>query len=137
MKKLFIATAFLFAVQFASAQTNDAFKKDVIEYVKLSGSSVQVTAALEPMMNQLQISDDKKADLRKDIDATLPDLYEKIADVMMKYYTHDDVKKMIEFYNSPVGKKIQEVAPKLTKDQMQASQEWGMQLQGIVMKYMQ
>lgn len=135
MKKLFIATAFLFAVQLASAQTNEAFKKDVIEYVKLSGSAAQVTAVLEPIM--AQIPEDKRADLKKDIDATLPSLYEKIANVMMKYYTHDDVKKMIEFYNSPVGKKIQEVTPKMTKDQMQAGQEWGMQLQGILMKYMQ
>ena len=135
MKKLFIATAFLFAVQFASAQTNDAFKKDVIEYVKLSGSAAQVTAVLEPIM--AQIPEDKRADLKKDIDATLPSLYEKMANVMMKYYTHDDVKKMIEFYNSPVGKKIQEVTPKMTKDQMQAGQEWGMQLQGVLMKYMQ
>jgi len=134
MKKLFIATALLLSVQFASAQSAD-FKKDVVEYIKLSGSAAQVTAVLEPVL--AQIPEDKRADLKKEIDATLPSLYDKMADVMMKHYTHDDVKKMIEFYNSPVGKKIQEVTPKMTKDQMKAGQEWGMQLQGLLMKYMQ
>lgn len=134
MRKLFIAASFLFAVQFASAQSAD-FKKDVVNYIKLSGAAAQVTAVLEPVM--AQVPENKQADLKKDIDATLPSLYDKMADVMMKHYTHDDIKKMLEFYNSPVGKKIQEVTPKMTKDQMQAGQEWGMQLQGILMKYFQ
>ena len=126
----------LFAVQFASAQSVD-FKKDVIEYIKLSGSAAQVTTVLDPMLEQLQLPADEHSTLKKEIEATLPSLYEKLADVMMKHYTHDDVKKMIEFYNTPVGKKIQEVTPKMTKDQMQAGQEWGMQLQGLLMKYIQ
>ena len=136
MKKLLIAATLLLSVQFASAQSAD-FKNDVIEYIKLSGSAAQVTAVLDPMLEQLKLPQDKSADLRKEIEATLPDLYNKMADVMMKHYTHDDVKKMIEFYNSPVGKKIQEVSPKMTKDQMKAGQDWGMQLQGLLMKYLQ
>src|SRR5690606_34565060 len=102
MKKIFIATALLLSVQFASAQSAD-FKKDVIEMVKISGTTANITALLEPIMGQ--IPEDKRADFKKDIDGIMPDLYEKTAETMMKYYTHDDVKKMIEFYNSPVGKK--------------------------------
>ncbi len=134
MKKLFIAATLLLSVQFASAQSAD-FKKDVVNYIKLSGSAAQVTAVIEPIMQQLP--QDKQADFRKEFDATLPSLYEKMATVMMKHYTHEDIKKMIEFYNSPVGKKIQEVTPKIVTDQMQAGQEWGMELQGLLMKYMQ
>lgn len=136
MKKLFIAATMLLSVQFVSAQSAD-FKKDVINYIQLSGSATQVTAVLEPMLEQLQLPEDQKANVKKEIEATFPSLYEKIATVMMKYYTHDDIKKMIEFYNSPVGKKIQETTPKIVTDQMQAGQEWGMELQGILMKYLQ
>lgn len=133
MKKLLIAATLLLSVQFTSAQSTD-FKKDVVEYIKLSGSVSQVTTVLEPIMEQMSQKD--KDGFKKDVEAILPNLYGKIADVMMKYYTHDDIKKMIEFYNSPIGKKIQEVTPKMTKEQMQAGQEWGMELQGIMMKYM-
>lgn len=136
MKKLFIAATMLLSVQFVSAQSTD-FKKDVINYIQLSGSATQVTAVLDPMLEQLQLPEDQKASVKKEVEATLPSLYEKIAAVMMKYYTHDDIKKMIEFYNSPVGKKIQTTTPKIVPDQMQAGQEWGMELQGILMKYLQ
>lgn len=134
MKKLFIAVSFLLAVQFASAQSTD-FKKDVVNYIKLSGATANITAVLEPVIEQ--IPENNRANFKKDLEASLPSLYEKMAVSMMKYYTHDDVKKMIEFYQSPVGKKIQEVTPKMTKEQIQAGQEWGMELQGLLMKYMQ
>lgn len=134
MRKLFIAATMLFAVQVASAQSAD-FKKDAIEAVKLSGAAAGITVFLEPVIEQ--ISEDKRSDFQKDLDAALPSLYEQMADNMMKYYTHDDVKKMLEFYNSPVGQKMQKVATQITKDQMKAGEEWGMQLQGILMKYFQ
>ena len=134
MKKLFIATALLLSVQFVSAQSAD-FKKDVVEMVKLSGSAANYTAFFEPIMEQ--ISEDKRADFKKDIETLMPSIYEKTAEVMMKYYTHDDVKKMMEFYNSPVGKKVQESTPKILKDQMSDMQDLQLQIQGILMKYMQ
>ena len=134
MKNLFIAATMLLSVQFVSAQSAD-FKKDVIEMIKVSGTTANISAFLDPVMEQIPA--DKRADFKKDIDAIMPELYESTADTMMKYYTHDDVKKMIEFYNSPVGKKIQESTPKILKDQMKGMQEWQMQLQGILMKYMQ
>ena len=134
MRKIFIASALLLSIQFASAQSAD-FKKDVIEMVKISGTTANISAFLDPVMEQ--IAEDKRADFKKDIEAIMPELYESTANSMMKYYTHDEVKKMIEFYNSPVGKKMQELAPKILKDQMPSMQQWQMQLQGILMKYMQ
>ena len=134
MRKLFIAASFLFAVQFASAQSAD-FKKDMLTYINISGTSANFDAFLEPVMEQ--IPEGKRADFKKEFKASLPSLYDKMADVMMKHFTHDDVKKMIEFYNSPVGKKIQEKTPLMIKEQGPATQEWQMQLQGLMMKYMQ
>lgn len=134
MKKLFIAGAFILTIQFTSAQSAD-FKKDVVSYIKISGAAANMTAVLEPVIEQIQ--EDKREDFKKDLESILPGLYDKMAVSIMKHFTHDDIKKMIEFYNSPVGKKIQEVTPKMTKEQMQAGQEWGMELQGILMKYMQ
>lgn len=134
MRKLFIAATMLFAVQVASAQSTD-FKQDAIETVKLSGAAAGITAVLEPIIEQ--IPQDKRADFKKDFEAALPSLYDQMANTMMKYYTHDDIKKMLEFYNSPVGQKMQKNAHEITRDQMKAGEEWGLQLQGILMKYFQ
>lgn len=134
MKKLFIAATLLLSVQLASAQSAD-FKKDAIETIKISGAAAGITAVLEPIMEQMP--EEKRADFKKEFEAALPSLYENMADTMMKYYSHDDIKKMLEFYNSPVGLKMQKNAQQITKDQMKAGEEWGMQLQGLLMKYLQ
>lgn len=134
MKKLFIAATLLLSVQFASAQSAD-FKKDAIETIKISGAAAGITAVLEPIMEQMP--EEKRADFKKEFEAALPSLYENMAETMMKYYSHDDIKKMLEFYNSPVGLKMQKNANQITKDQMKAGEEWGMQLQGLLMKYLQ
>lgn len=84
MKNLFIAATMLLSVQFVSAQTSD-FKKDVIEMVKISGTTANITAFLEPVIGQ--IPEDKRTDFKKDIDAIMPSLYESTAETMMKYYT--------------------------------------------------
>ena len=133
MKKILATLVIVFVAQFATAQ--DAFKADVLKVLKASGSAAQMEIAKEQVMNN--IPESKRAEFSKDFDASLPSLYDKMAKVYMEVYTHDDIKKMLEFYNSPVGKKIAEKASELTKKNMAASQEWGMELQGMMMKYMQ
>ncbi|MCO6161242.1 DUF2059 domain-containing protein [Flavobacterium sp. NRK F7] len=133
MKKILVTLVVVLAAQFASAQ--DAFKADVLKVLKASGSAAQMEIAKEQVMNN--IPESKRAEFSKDFDASLPALYDKMAKVYMEVYTHNDIKKMLEFYNSPVGKKIAEKASELTKKNMAASQEWGMELQGMMMKYMQ
>lgn len=135
MKKLVLAGALLFCVQFASAQTTD-FKKDVITYLQASGSASQMTTVLEPLLEQM--TDENKAAFTKELDQIMPSLYDKMAESLMRFYTHDDIKQMNEFYNSPVGKKIQATTPKMTKEMMEVGQQWAMtELQTVLMKYMQ
>lgn len=45
--------------------------------------------------------------------------------IYKKYYTQKDIQGIIEFYKSPVGRKMIEVQPNLTQDSMIAGQEWG------------
>lgn len=135
MKNLVIAATLLLSVQFVSAQSAD-FKKDAIEAVKLSGATANFSVYAEAIMGQIT-DQTKRAAFKKEFDETLPNLYVKMADTFTKNYTHDDIKKMIEFYNSPVGQKIQKNAPIILKEQGPSMQEWQTNLQGLVMKYMQ
>lgn len=135
MRKLCIAAAFLFAVQFASAQSAD-FKKDALEAVKVSGATANFSVYSEAVMSQIA-DETKRTEFKKEFDATLPSLYDKMADTFMKNYTHDDVKKIIEFYNSPIGKKIQKNTPIILNEQGSAMEEWGNKLQSIIVKYLQ
>lgn len=133
MKKLALSIAFMCIAQFAVAQ-ND-FKTDVIELIKISGTTGQMTAVIDQVLPM--IPEDKQADFKKDFEASLPDLYEQLAPVFQKHYTHEDIKQMLEFYNSPIGKKISKNTESIATDSMKVGQEWGATLQTLMMKYMQ
>jgi hypothetical protein len=52
-------------------------------------------------------------------------------------YTVEDLKEMIAFYDTPVGKKMSDSAGKVFEKTNMIQQEWGMELQSMLMKYMQ
>ncbi len=133
MKKLFITTAFFFIANFAMAQ--DAFKADVLKVIQQSGAAGPMQAAKEQIMQNIPLT--KRADFSKDFDASLPSLYEKLTKVYMETYTHEEVKQMLKFYESPIGKKISESSGEIYKKSTAVGQEWGMELQSVMMKYME
>ena len=133
MKKLVITIAFMFVAHFAVAQ--DAFKADVLKVIQQSGAAGPMQMAKEQIMQNIPLT--KRADFSKDFDASLPSLYDKIAVAYMETYTHDEVKEMIKFYESPIGKKISSSAGALYKKSTEAGQEWGVELQSVMMKYME
>ena len=59
-----------------------------------------------------------------------------LANIYIEMYSEKDIKEMIAFYESPIGKKINGNMGDFTKKMMGASKEWGGSLQGIMMKYM-
>lgn len=133
MKKLLLTIALVLVAQLSFAQ--DAFKTDALKLIQNSGAAGPMKSAKEQVM--ASIPQDKQAVFSKEFDATLPSLYDKMAKVYMEIYTHQDIKDMLKFYDSPVGKKMAERSGDLMTKSMAAGQEWGMELQGIMMKYMQ
>ncbi|RRJ91150.1 DUF2059 domain-containing protein [Flavobacterium macacae] len=133
MKKLFFTAAFIFVAQLSFAQ--DAFKADVVKLIQSSGAAGPMKVAKEQIL--VAVPEEKRAAFSKDFDATLPSLYEKMAKVYMEVYTHQDIKDMLKFYESPIGKKMAEKSGELSSKSMAAGQEWGMELQTAMMKYIQ
>jgi len=134
MKKLILLFVLAFSVQLTFAQ-DDAFKKDVLKLIKLNGSDAQMKMAKNQILQM--IPTDKHAAFLVEFDATLPALYDKIAKVYMDTYTKEDVKAMLAFYDTPVGKKMQEKNGEILEKSQVAAQEWGQGLQSMLMKYMQ
>ncbi|HTO35496.1 MAG: DUF2059 domain-containing protein [Flavobacteriaceae bacterium] len=133
MKKLFFTLVVVLTAQLGTAQST--FKDDVIKFLQISGSNAQMDVAKKQILGM--IPEAKHAEFNKEFDATMPSFYDKVAEVYMKEYTHDDLKQMIKFYESPIGKKISAKAGTIYEQSMLVGQEWGMELQGILMKYMQ
>ena len=133
MKKVFLTFVVIFLANIASAQ--DSFKADALKVIEMSGAAGPMQMAKEQIMQS--IPEAKKSEFSKDFDASLPALYDKLAAIYMETYSPADVKAMLAFYQSPVGKKISASAGELFKKSTAAGQEWGIDLQTIMMKYMQ
>lgn len=134
MKKLFTVLAVVIAVQFGTAQ-NDAFKQDAIKVIEKSGAGAQFGMVLDQI--KTMVPEDRHEELTKDFNSTLPSLYSKIAEVYMEEFTHDDLKKILSFYESEVGKKLGSKQGDLMEKGMVAGEQWGMDLQVLLMKYME
>ncbi|RWW92245.1 DUF2059 domain-containing protein [Flavobacterium cerinum] len=134
MKKLLVAVAFMLVAQMGMAQ-DAAFKADAVKFLNISG-----TASTFEMMTKDIVKNapaDKQAAFKKDLDVSIQELIGKMADLYMTEFTHDDIKAMIKYYETPVGKKAAAKTGVLFEKGQVVGQEWGMGLQSIMMKYME
>ncbi len=134
MKKIIVTVAFLAVANFGMAQ-DATFKPDVLKVIQMSGGAASMELAKDQVSKM--IPEAKRAAFLVEFNATMPALYDKLADIYMKEYTHDEIKEMIKFYESPVGKKITAKSTTIAQQGAKAGEEWGQQLQPMMMKYMQ
>jgi uncharacterized protein len=132
MKKLLLVAAFAFAANFATAQDT---KSDVKKMMQLAGSNSQMEMAKKQVGGMVPA--DKKEAFLKEFDAIMKPFQDKQEKFYLTEFTADELKQIIKFYESPIGKKYTEKNVKLSEQNMAASQEMMGQVQELVMKYMQ
>jgi hypothetical protein len=59
-------------------------------------------------------------------------LQELIYPIYHKYLTLEEIKELVRFYKTPLGKKAISVMPKMTQEAMQAGQAWGQSLGPVI-----
>lgn len=136
MKKIILAIAFVGVCHFGYSQkVDEAFKKDVLKVIERSGSAGQMSAAKKQILGM--IPQEKQAAFLVEFDALMPKVYESMSKVYMEIYTKEDIKAMLAFYESPVGKKMNEKSAEISEKSMEATKELSGEIQTLVMKYMQ
>jgi len=132
MKKIIFSIAFVIIAQMGMAQ-DASFKSDVLKLISKSGADAQMKVVKPQIMKM--IPENKKENFSKEFDASIPGLQDKMAEIYMEIYTHEDIKRMIVFYESSVGKKMSEKSGELAQKSIQAGQEWAKELQMLMEKY--
>ena len=134
MKKIVIVAAFMLAGHFGFAQ-DAAFKADAEKYLEVSGQMKTFDYLTEEIMQN--IPEAKRAEFKKEFEVSLKDFKSKMAEIYMEEFTHSDIKELIHLYETPIGKKLYEKNKVLYDKGQIIGTEWGMGLQGIMMKYME
>lgn len=66
------------------------------------------------------------SEFKKEVNADA--LIDLIIPIYDKYFTEEDLNQLIQFYNSPIGKKVIESQPLILQESMLAGQAWGSEL---------
>jgi uncharacterized protein len=132
MKKILLVGMFMVAIATNAQDTSD-FKNETIEFLKLTGAG----AAFENAIAQIGagVSQENKEAYTNEAKGTLDGLYSKMADLYMEEFTQDEIKELVAFYNTDLGKKLAEKQLALTQKAMMFGQSWGMEVSGIAQKY--
>ena len=133
MKKILVSCLFLAVVSFSQAQENSDYKNETIEFLKTTGAG----SAFENAITQIgtMVAETNKAAYIKEAQGTLEDLYSQLAELYMAEFTHEEIKELVVFYKTDLGKKLAEKQLGLTQKAISLGQAWGMKVQAIAQKY--
>lgn len=118
----------------------DAGKRaDILKMMQMTGAGnlgVQVMDQMFAAMSGNMTPEQKKTleEIRKEVNPN--ELVELVLPVYDKYFTQDEIREIIKFYESPVGKKTIQNMPSLMREAMEVGQRWGMSLAERVQKRM-
>ena len=81
------------------------------------------------------VPETNKAAFIAEANETLDPLYVKMAELYMAEFTQDEIKELVAFYNTDLGKKLATKQLSLTQKAMSFGQSWGMEVQAIAQKH--
>jgi len=92
----------------------------IVQLVKVSGIAHNMQANIQRVIKKAP--KDRRLEMENLFD--ISGVIEAIIPVYNNYYTEEEIKKLIQFYESPVGKKLLEVTPKIIVESAKASIEY-------------
>lgn len=126
---------------------SEAKRTDITKLIEMTGALAlgkQMSDALVTQMSQAikanrpdlapELFDILQEEVNSVIEEKLPNFVAKIIPVYHKHFTHDDIKGMLRFYQTPLGQKTIRVMPLLLQESMYLGQQWGQALGPEVQK---
>jgi hypothetical protein len=115
-------------------------QKDIRKLLKITGSGELGTQVMSQMVGNMkkampQVPEKFWGDFMKEV--RTDELVDLIVPIYDRNLSHDDVKELIKFYESPTGKKFVSVLPKITQESMGVGEKWGRDLAERVIKKLQ
>lgn len=134
MKKLFFVVALAFVSQLGFSQEK-ATREEVVQVIEKSGALGQIDSAKKQVLEMIPA--DKKAAFTVEFDIIIKKATDATIDIYLQEYSKEDVKAILAFYNSPVGKKMSEKASVIAQKSQDSMMSLQGEVQALMMKYMQ
>lgn len=116
----------------AQAQETNTKEAKAVKLIEMT-SGQQFDIMTEPLVNMVPAENQEA--FKKELHASTGKLYKQLAAVYTENFTEEELDQILAFYDTPVGEKMVETTPELTKKAMEIGQAWGQELQPMIMKY--
>ena len=119
MKKLFIITMLIFAINITgfSAETSKQKKiKELFQVMDIQAATNEISQMMLNDTGNMKLSKNQKAAMQKEMQSMMDYVLNKQADLYDKHFTEQEIDDILNFYKTPAGKKIIEETPKITKE---------------------
>lgn len=117
-------------------------EKDILKLMEVNGSAANYDLAFEQIVSQFKMMKPNVPQLTWDMakrevfDKEIIELNKKLIPIYQKNFAPADIKQLIEFYQSPLGKKLVDGTTKVGKESMEIAQPWGMSLAGKIQGFL-
>ncbi len=129
-----IIALFLITFGLSYGQADNEYKAKLKNMFEVSGSEETYQTVIKQMISMYKeqfsnVPEETWDDLEKEfLKTSMDDLVDMLVPVYSRHLTLDDIQKIIEFYQTPVGKKYAEKTPLIMQESMQVGQQWGMKI---------
>lgn len=139
MKKTILTGICLLALAIPlHAQQANTKEQDIRKLMELTGATKLAEQIMDQMIAALDQEGTDKAfwdSLRAEFDTQ--SLLSKTMPIYDKHFTHEEIKGLIAFYQTPLGAKVVEKMPAVAQESMAVGMEWGQEIAGKVIEKME
>jgi hypothetical protein len=128
---LVLSALFAFAPLARAADDEAAKAEDIRHLMVVTGSAAMTEQVLDQVLAQMKplapgVPEEFWTRWRTQAD---PDaLIEQLVPIYAKHFSHDEIKQLIAFYESPIGVKLVQEQPAIVQESMVVGNQWGRQL---------
>lgn len=119
------------------AMADKAKNKQIRKLLRLTGAAAMAKQVMGQMLQNLKPAFPKVPEkfwTKFAKKANTTELVDKLVPVYAKHLSLADLKGLVKFYKSPVGRKYVKVQPFIVKDSMRIGRGWGLKLANDVVK---
>ena len=145
MKRLYLIIATFTAIALLSPAQAGQKTDDILKMMSLAGVSRNLDQVFEmsildtldllrlanPKISK-KLADEMKKEFIVELERSQPELLGRVIQIYSNRFTHQEIKDLIAFYETPTGQKIIRITPNLTKELAAIGRSWGAAVGGRV-----
>ncbi len=126
---MLLAVLVLNPINLSAKDTETSYFKDFLVFLQVSGAEETQKTMLKSMFAQMKKAPNAKPvsidRMEAIMDSEISELNKSLFPIYKKHLSHEDLKKIIIFYQSAAGKRLVESQPKIVEDSFQVGVVWG------------